>query len=85
MKTKLDDEMLDNVVGGIKATINTRANSNAVVRSGPSKQSNQVDSLCNGTSVRTSGESVYNDRDGITWYEIYEPIHGWVEGSIIGL
>ena len=45
MKTKLDDEMLDDVIGGIKETINTCTSSNAVVRSGPGKQSNQVDSL----------------------------------------
>ena len=82
---KLSDNALDRVIGGIKAYVDTGTGSNAVVRSGPGKTYSSVDSLSNGTMVRTTGENVENFEDGRTWYEIYEPIHGWIAGSLIGL
>lgn len=81
---KLSDESLDAVVGGAKRRVNTHTDQNAVIRKGPGKGFAQVDSVGNGSFVYTTGESVYNDDDGRTWYEISSPCHGWIAGSLIG-
>ena len=81
---KLNDEALDQVSGGAKRRVDTGSSKNAVIRSGPGLTFDQVDSIRNGRYVYTTGESVENFEDGREWFEIYEPVHGWIAGSLIG-
>ena len=81
---KLSEKSLESVIGGVKRRIDTHTSKNAVIRSGPGLNCVQIESLSNGTVVLTTGECVENFEDGKTWYEIYEPIHGWISGSLIG-
>lgn len=82
---KLNDEHLENVVGGVRRMVNTHSNRNAAVRANPGMNYEQVASLTNGTSVNITGESVENVVDGRIWYEIDDPVNGWIAGSLIGL
>ena len=80
---KLNDDELNNVIGGATRYINTHTGSNAVVRSDAGKEFDQVASLANGTRVNTTGETVENFSDGRIWYEIDYPVYGWIAGSLL--
>ena len=81
---ELTDEELDQVSGGARRTVYTDSSSAAVIRSGPGLSYSQICSFLNGAAVYTTGSQVRNDEDGITWYEICEPVYGWIRGSLIG-
>ena len=81
---ELTDDELELVSGGAQRTVNTGSSRPATIRSGPGITFSQVDSCSNGKAVYTTGTSVRNDEDGVTWYEIYEPVYGWIRGSLIG-
>ncbi len=79
----ITDGELELVCGGDKRYVCTYSRSKALARIGPGKSYASVDSIDDGTPVYTTGEFVRNDADGITWYEIYAPIHGWIDGRIL--
>ena len=81
---KLSDSALELVSGGARRMVNTGSSQSAVIRSGPGTSFSQIESIANGKYVYTTGESVDNFEDGRQWYEIYEPVHGWIAGTLIG-
>ncbi len=81
----LTDDELDGISGGLTRTVYTDLPFGAIVRGGPGKEYEQVDTLINFTDVNTTGCSYYNVMDGINWYEIDSPVYGWVGGDLIGL
>ena len=81
---RISDETLEQVIGGVKRTVDTHTEQNAALRSGPGISYPQIHSLKNGSFVLTTGKAVKNSDDGRTWYEIFEPVHGWIAGSLIG-
>ncbi len=82
MMNKINDEMLENVVGGVTREINTNTEQNAAIRSGAGKSFQQIASLKNGTKVNATGK--FQKADGRNWAEIDSPVKGWVAASIIG-
>jgi bacteriocin-like protein len=82
---KINDDMLENVVGGHQHVINTHTGQKAVIRSSPSLNSAKKTSLSNGQVVNVCGEGVFNYDDGRTWYPIDSPLKGWVVGRSVGL
>ena len=79
---KINDEALDNVVGGVKRVVDTGTSQNAAVRDGAGKGYEQIASLKNGTIVNATGK--FKKADGRNWAEIDSPVDGWIAASIIG-
>ncbi|MBP3877921.1 MAG: SH3 domain-containing protein [Lachnospiraceae bacterium] len=79
---KINDEALDQVVGGVKRTVNTGTSQNAAVRAGAGKGYAVIDSLPNGTNVNATGR--FRQADGRSWAQIDYPIDGWIAASILG-
>ena len=83
---KISDEMMENVVGGVRRIVNTHSSANAAIRKLPGKKYAQVKSLPNGKSVEVDEDSgVYNDDDQRTWYRVTWPVDGWIVGKSVGL
>ena len=83
---KINDEMLDKVVGGVRRIINTHCSANAVIRKNPGLEYAKVKSLPNGKSVEVDEDSgVFNEVDGRTWYHVSWPVSGWIVGNSVGL
>ena len=82
---RMDDESLDNVVGGAIRTVHTGSNKNAALRNGPGTGFDQIDSLSNGTKVNTTGRRIYNEDDDRYFCEVrVNGQKGWIASSIIG-
>ena len=79
---KINDKVLENVTGGLDATVNTGDKRDAVIRVAPGFASAQIASLKNGKQVDATGEIVF--ADGRHWAKIDFPVVGWVAASIIG-
>lgn len=86
MMNKINDEALENVVGGKDVQVNNKAASYANLRTAPGLKSDVKMKLDNGDWVGTTGEKV--TKDGYTWYQVYvlgcEDCFGWIAGSLIG-
>ena len=82
---KINDEALENVVGGARRFVHNDARDYANVRHAPGLDSTVCGKLYNGTEVWTTGERV--TMDGYTWYKIVLPSgsdEAWIAGSLIG-
>ena len=81
--TKLDDELLTNVAGGVRRTVlnKTAGYDYANVRSEPNGRI--IDKVYNGESVYTTGRNV--SRGGYTWCEVDYPGggHGWISKNLL--
>ena len=80
-KRMLDDEALDQVVGGRRMTV---ANPNAGYincRQGPGSNFPTGYNLNNGQSVYATSETVYNDSDGYSWTQLEDGY--WVASSLL--
>lgn len=82
MKDMINEEMLEQVVGGVERTVNTNTTQNAAVRSGAGKSFDQIASLKNGTKVNATGR--FMQADGRNWAEVDSPVKGWIAASILG-
>ena len=80
---KLNDEILDDVSGGVKKTVKNDTVDYANVREAPGLTSKVIGTVKNGTTVNTTGKHV--TKDGYPWYEItFSGGKGWIAGSLIG-
>ena len=79
---KINVEALENVIGGVKRTVDTGTSQNAAVRQNPGLNAKQVGSLPNGSKVNATG--VFKKADGRNWAQINSPVKGWVAASILG-
>ena len=81
---KINDQELENVVGGATRTVYNDAVSYANVRTAPGLDSQVMFKIPNGEKVYTTGNTV--KKDGYIWYEIICNQHpnGWISGSLIG-
>ena len=86
MKNMINEEVLEQVVGGKDVQVNNKAASYANLRTEPGLKSNVKTKLNNGDWVGTTGRTV--KKDGYVWYEVYvlgaEDFGGWIAGSLIG-
>ena len=86
MMNKINDEMLENVVGGKDVQVRNKQASYANLRTAPGLKSDVKMKLDNGDWVGTTGRKI--TKDGYTWYEVYvlgaEDCGGWIAGSLIG-
>ena len=81
---KINEEALENVVGGAKRYVDNDAAGYANVREAPGLDSRVMFKAPNGADVYTTGRTV--KKDGYVWYEILcnEHPNGWIAGSLIG-
>ena len=79
---KINDAALNDVVGGVRRTVDTGTDQNAAVRCGAGKKYEQIASLKNGTKVNATGK--FKEADGRSWAQIDAPVNGWIAASIIG-
>lgn len=82
---KINEEALENVVGGVKRIVHNDAVSYANIREKPGLDSRVFFTVDNGEAVYTTGNKI--TRDGYTWYEIHlagKYDYGWIAGSLIG-
>ena len=83
---KVNDEALEQVVGGATRKVENDAVGYANLRAGAGLDSKVVMKLENGTYVETTGKK--KTKDGYTWYQVYvigaEDCFGWIAGSLIG-
>ena len=82
----INDEALENVVGGASRQIDNKASKFSNLRKGPGLNSDVKLRLENGDWVETTGKT--EKKDGYVWYEVYvigaEDCGGWIAGSLIG-
>ena len=82
---RINEENLENVVGGAIRIVNTGSSRNAALSEGPGTEFDQIDSLKNGTKVNTTGRRIFNEDDGRYFSEVrVNGIKGWIASSIIG-
>ena len=79
---KINDEALNQVVGGVKRIVDTGTSQNAAVRDGAGKGYEQIASLKNGTVVNATGK--FREADGRNCAQIDAPVDGWIAASILG-
>ena len=82
---KINEEALEEVVGGKRVTVHNDAVNYANIRSGAGLNTEVLFRVKNGTVLETTGNKI--TRDGYTWYEVnlagaYD--YGWIAGSLIG-
>ena len=84
---KVDEQALDNVVGGARRTVysDTPGYAYANCRRTAGLDSEVFFTIPNGTEVETTGNVIH--RDGYDWYEVrlagaYD--YGWIAGHLIG-
>ena len=83
METKnMNDQELDNVIGGEYRVVNTGDTRDAAIRSYPGLNAPVVATLPNGTVANSTGRFAY--ADGRNWAEINQPVQGWIKGAILG-
>ena len=83
METRnMNEQELENVVGGEYRTVNTGDSRHAAIRSYPGLYAPVVATLSNGTVANSTGRFAY--ADGRNWAEIDYPVQGWIKGSILG-
>ena len=85
MMNRINDEALENVVGGAMKVVRTGTSQNAAVRKGPGTEFKQIRSLKNGTKVNFTGTVFYSPEDDRKFAEIDYPVHGFIAASMIGL
>ena len=85
MMNRINDEALENVVGGAMKVVRTGTSQNAAVRKGPGTEFKQIRSLKNGTKVNFTGTVFYSPEDDRNFAEIDYPVHGFIAASMIGL
>ena len=78
----MNDQELENVIGGEYRTVNTGDSRPAAIRSYPSLNAPVVATLTNGTVANATG--VFTYADGRNWAEIDYPVRGWIKGAILG-
>ena len=78
MKKKriLDDELLDQVVGGRRETIFEPNIGYVFSYSGPGSNYEVLYRIKNGDTVNTTGNVYHNQEDGLNWYELDD--RSWV-------
>ena len=79
---ELDPEQLEKASGGVSKTIHTHS---AAVRVGPGMEYGSAGTLSYGTAVFFTGTVSYNDKDGMSWYQISSPLSGWVTKIDLGV
>ena len=82
---KINEQALENVVGGVNRTVHNDAVSYAIVREKPGLDSKVFFTVKNGQEVTLTGNKV--SKDGYVWYEIMLAgafDKGWIAGSLIG-
>ena len=77
---KLNDEELENVIGGARRTVSNDSSSYVWVRSGPGKQYDEQYKVYNGETVYTTGYHEYSG--GYDWYELDDG--NFIAGFLIG-
>ena len=88
---ELNEEMMNQVVGGRDCTVNTGTGDKAAVRKGPGKAYGQLASLVNGTTVNTIGDPVWDSVSGrhfveIEFYDKKGALRtGWIASSLVGM
>ena len=86
MMNKINDEALQNVVGGKKCKVDNKAVGYANVRDGAGLKSNVIGRVSNGDFVEITGKHIV--KDGYDWYEFEMGAAGhptaWIAGSLIG-
>ena len=82
---KLNEQALDNVVGGVTRTIHNDAVSYANIRDDIGLNAKVLTTMKNGTKVELTGNEPIK-KDGYVWYEIWinPGQRGWIAGSLIG-
>ena len=87
MMNRINDNMLENVVGGKEVQIQNKAASYVNLRTAPGLNSDVKMKLENGTWIGITDRT--EKRDGYVWYEVYvvgcEDFGGWIAGSLLGL
>ena len=90
-RQQINENMLENVTGGVLRTVNTGTGDKAVVRSGPSTGKRQIASLVNGTKVDTIGNPVYDEASDRHWIQVSFTDQngavrtGWMATSLLGM
>ena len=79
-KRMLDDEALDQVVGGSRKYISNPGNVSVPCRSGPGYHYSTVYTLNNGALVYTV-DKVYSEADGIYWSQLDDGC--WVPSDLL--
>ena len=83
---KINDQELENVVGGKDCQVRNDSSSYTNLRTAPGLSSSVRLTLRNGDWVCTTGRK--EKKDGYVWYEVYvigaEDCGGWIAGSLIG-
>ena len=86
MKNMINEEALEQVVGGREVQVYNNAASYTNLRTAPGLSSDVKLKLRNGDWVCTTGGVI--TKDGYTWYQVYvlgaEDCGGWIAGSKIG-
>lgn len=77
---KINDEVLENVTGGVKREVYNPSVGYANVRSGPGEDYSVEYTVPNGGHVYTTG--YHEDHGDYTWYELTNGC--WIAGSLIG-
>ena len=81
-KTHISDQLLENVSGGLKRTVNAGDEKEVEIRNAPGFSSTVVGTVSNGTKTNATGK--YVCADGCNWAEIDSPMSGWIKGSFVG-
>ncbi len=83
---KINDQELENVVGGRTVTVRNDASSYTNLRAKAGLKSDVVLRLENGDLLETTGKT--KQKDGYVWYQVYvigaEDCFGWVAASLVG-
>lgn len=79
---KINDEILEEVTGGVQRIVCNPDAGTARIRSGPGLGYSEKATVANGCKVYTTGDVVIND--GYAWYQLDAPVDGWIAGSLIG-
>ncbi len=83
MKTEnMNEQELQNVIGGEYRTVDTGDWRDAAIRSYPGLNATVVATLPNGTVANSTGRFAF--ADGRNWAEINYPVQGWIKGAILG-
>lgn len=83
---KMQEEALENVVGGVKRIVKNDASSYTNVRAGAGLKADIIGRVVNGDEIQTTGKHIV--KDGYDWYEFEMGAAGhptgWIAGSLIG-
>ena len=86
MMNTINDEMLENVVGGAARKVYNKSVDYANVRDGAGLKADIIGRVSNGDIIQTTGRHMV--KDGYDWYEFEMGAAGhptaWIAGSLIG-